>query len=126
MPLNANTVGPFYRVLYAGILQTVCLLKRGDDQNEGVVTSYKLFDCRWSAFHKAGQPIKADLASSHNITLHIPTVELTRNGVYYINVLDRFVDKHGWYWQPESGQTITVKLFEMHNCINCLRIGNDG
>lgn len=105
-----------------GALVSVTLLKRGDDQREGVVTSYTLHECRHSALHKSHQPIQGDWAVGSRCVWHIPMVELERVGVPYINVLDRIVDQVGRYWQPESNQEITFKLIETHYCVECTRI----
>ncbi len=122
MPLNERTTRTFHRTLYAGILQTVTLLKRDNDQQMGTVTSFKMFGCRWSKIFKSGEPIFKDILSSHPRTLHIPRIELDRIGIEFITPADRFVDKKNRVWQPESTTTITVKLFENHVCVDCLRV----
>lgn len=122
MPLNAKNQRTFHRRLYSGILQSVLLLKRNNDQQEGTVTSYRLFQVRWSMLHKSGQPIQGDMSVGSNRSAHIPRCELDRVGVWYINALDRLVDKQGRYWQPESDSEITVKLFEDHICVDCKRV----
>ena len=122
MPLNKKNTRTFHRTLYGTILEPVTLLKRGNDQQQGTVTGMSLFNCRWSRIFKSGQTLQADMTSSHRRTLHIPVVELDRVGVAFLNALDRFVDVEGRYWQPESGNTITVKLIENHVCVECLRV----
>ena len=121
MPLNERNCRTFHRKLYAGQLQTVTVHKRNDDMQASVVTAHKLFDCRWSSIAKSGQPIAGDQTSDHFRELHIPTIELHRVGILHINPLDRFIDKQGRTWQPESQQVITVKLFETHHCVQCRR-----
>ena len=71
---------------------------------------------------KTGETIQGDIASDTRCSWHIPKIEMDRVGVAYFNALDRIVDKHNRYWQPESPQTITTKLFEDHICIDCVRI----
>jgi hypothetical protein len=122
MPLNKHNTRVFHRRLYSGILESVTLKKRNDDQQAGTVRSIRLHQVRWSRTFKTGEPIAGDVTSSESRTLHIPRVELDRVGVAYINSLDRFVDEQGGVWQPESTTTITVKLFLNHLCVACLRV----
>jgi hypothetical protein len=122
MPINAANQRVFHRTLFAGMLQTVILLKREDDQREGTVTAYKLFDVWRGQIYKTGQPIQGEMSSDHRATWHVPRVELDRVGVHYINALDRIVDKNGWYWQPESTTNIVTKLILVHLDIDCLRV----
>src|SRR4051812_11629321 len=122
MPMRPENQRTFDRHLYAGWLQTVTLLKRDDDQRQGTVTSYKVFNCRWSKIHKAGEPIQKDMSSSHSRRLHIPNIELDRIGIDHLNALDRFIDKQGRHWQAESNQTITKQLGEVHTHLDCLRV----
>lgn len=122
MPLNKRNTKVFHRTLYAGILESVILLKRNDDQQEGTVTAIQLFQVRWGQIAKTGEPIAGDMSSEHTRTLHIPRCELDRVGVWYINAADRFQDEQGRIWEPESTTTIDVKLFENHLCVNCKRL----
>lgn len=122
MPLRKENTRTFHRTLYAGQLETVELLKRDNDQREGVVTSYLIFNARRGQMVKTGEPIQGDMSSNHSTTWHIPASELERVGVEYINAADRFVDKDGWWWQPESTTSILVKLFTNWINVNCLRI----
>jgi len=103
-------------------LESITLLKRSDDQQEGTVTSYKLFQCRRGRITKTGEPISHDMTSDHRASWHIPRVELDRVGVNYINAADRIVDYRGRYWQPESTTPIEIKIFENQLTIPCLRI----
>lgn len=119
MPLNKDNTRTFHRTLYAGQLETVTLLKRDDDQQEGTVRSVVLFDVRFSRIRKAGQPLRGDVSTGLFREIHIPRIQLDRVGVAYINVLDRFVDQSGRTWQPETDQPIQVKLFENHVCVMC-------
>jgi len=121
MPLNQRTTRTFTRTLYAGILQTVTLLKRNDDQQEGTIRSIQLFDCRQSRVFKTGEPIQGDMSVDHITMWHIPRRELDRVGVSYINAADRLIDKQNRYWQPESNTVIEVKLFENEVDLQCKR-----
>ena len=120
--LNVN------RRMYSGmqVLQTVTLLKRGDDQAEGTVTSYVLNQCRPSKQYKDGQPLQGNWAVGSRVVWHIPQVELDRHGIEYLNVLDRIVDEDGAYWQPESPQEIIKKLILSHYCLDCIKVNPPG
>ncbi len=122
MPINASNQRHMMRHLYAGMLQTVTLLKRNNDQQEGTVVAYKLFGVRQARLFKTGQPIRGNMAVGSNVTWHIPMAELERVGVAYFNVLDRIVDKTGAYWQPETNEMIRFQLLKTHWCISCVRI----
>lgn len=122
MPLNKRNTRVFHRTLFATELESVTLLKRDDDQREGVVTSYTLFQVRWSSIRKTGQQIQADETSDHRRQLHIPRVELERIGVHYINSLDRFVDEQNRTWEPESTTEIAIRLWENHVDVYCKRL----
>ena len=122
MPLRANNQRTFHRCLYSGILQTIVVLKRNDDQQQGTVRSIKMFQVRQSMQTKTGEAIQGDMSSDVRCSWHIPKIEMDRVGIAYFNVLDRIVDKHNRYWQPEAPQTITNKLFEDHYCLDCVRI----
>lgn len=114
----------FYRRLYGGqgMLQSVTLYKRNDDQAQGTVTTYTLFRVRWSMIFKTGEPLQGEMLSSHSRRLHIPVTELRRVGVHYLNPLDRFKDRDGRVWQPEAPTMITDKLLETHWCCDCLLV----
>ena len=45
MPLNHRTTRVFYKWLYRTEMITITLLKRNDDQQQGTVAAYKLFNC---------------------------------------------------------------------------------
>lgn len=120
--LNRNNFRTFHRRLYGPLLETVRCLKRNDDMEASVVRSVTLFECRWSVMDKHGQPIAGDMLTEHFRTIHIPNIQMERNQIAYFNPLDRFVDAQGWYWQPESGQTITSKLLLQHCCVDCRRV----
>ncbi len=111
----------FHRYLFAGMNETLTLLKRLPDQQSGTVTSYLLFDCRRSVIHKAGEPIQGDMSSRHYTVWHIPIIEMERIGVSYIGPLDRIVNFEGT-WQPESGQDISTKLIAQHIDVACLMV----
>lgn len=122
MPLNRHNTKTFHRTLYAGELETVTLYKREDDQKSGKYHKHQLFDCRWSTMQKTGEPIQVDLSSGDARTLHVPRIEMERVGVRYFSALDMFVDAEGRWWQPEAPHTRTVKLFQNHWCVSCVRI----
>ncbi len=111
----------FHRRLYATELMTITLLKRGDDQDEGSVTSYQLFMVRRSITDKSGQALQNDMSSRHHATFAIPKEELDRVGVDFLNVLDDIIDADGWAWRPESPQTISNKLFQNRVNVECQR-----
>jgi hypothetical protein len=115
-----------HRKLYAGQLETITMLKRGDDQAAGTVRRLTLFECRRSMHHKNMQPVQGDMSAHHWTVWHIPRTELDRVGVAHINALDIFIDYSGpehveRWWEPESTTNISVKLFEDHVCVGCLR-----
>lgn len=122
MPLNKDTTRTFYEVLYATEIVTVTLIKRDDDQREGIQKTLTLYNVRFSRIFKTGEPYQGDMVSDHRVLLHIPRRELDRVGVAYISPIDRFVDAQGRYWQPESTTLITVQLFENVVNIQCLRV----
>lgn len=114
MPLRKELTTNFDRCLYGSILQKVILLKRGDDQQQGTVTTYTLFNIRWSELHKSGETIQGDMDANHTTTIHIPRIEMNRIGVWYFSPLDRFIDVAGAIWQPESPQQFANRLFTNH------------
>lgn len=125
MPLTRDNTRTFHRTLYGpGILETVTLLKRNDNQQQGVVRSVKLFDCRWGQIAKQGETYDGDMTSDHRRQLHIPRIELERAGVNYLNPADRYVDKQGRTWCNESTEVIDIKLMENHVCVWCQRLKN--
>ena len=116
---------------YAGMLQTVTLLKRGDDQAEGTVTSYTIFNVRRGKMFKHGEPLQGDMTVSYWTTFHIPRAELQRVGVAYLSTLDRIVENMPnandnttgtRTWQPEAPSRHSDKLFTDHYCVDCLLI----
>lgn len=122
MPLEPRNMRTFHRALYGKILESVTLLKRGDNQQQGTVTSYRLHQIRWSRVYKAGNTIQGDMNAEHYRQIHIPRIELDRIGIAYINPTDRFIDKDGRYWHPEANEQIVVQLCEQHVCVNCRRV----
>lgn len=123
MPLEPGNTRTFHKTLYGKILQTLTLLKRSNDQLQGTVTTYKLFDCRQNAqIRKQGQSIRGDMSSDHRTTWVIPREQLDRIGIQYLNVLDRFVDKYGRFWNPESNTVLAEHLFSNFYNVDCLRI----
>lgn len=122
MPLNKHNSRTFHRSLFGGVLETVTLLKRDDDQREGTVKAIKLYECHRSRVQKTSEPISTSMTADNTTLWHIPVVELKRNGVNYLNVLDRIVDEKGRTWQPESPQNIDIKLFENYYDVKCVRL----
>lgn len=124
MPLNKRNTRVFHRTLFSGQLEKIKLLKRDDDQRQGIVTEYILFQCRKGKYRKSGQTLDGEMNSSHAVTWHIPRSELDRLGIAYLNPLDRIVELEGQFkdriWQPESTTGIDVKLFEVHVDVDCL------
>lgn len=109
------------RHLYAGQTQTITLLKRGDDQRQGVVTSHKLFRCRRSQYTRTGENIQGEMTADSRTVWHIPGIELKRVGIKYLNSADRIIEDHDqsnqlltqefWkHWQPEADVAIATKL----------------
>lgn len=122
MPLNKKNQRGFHRTLYAGQLQKITLLKRGDDLQQGTVTAHVLFNCRRRMISKTGQTIAGDISSAHSVTWVIPRQELDRVGVNYLNATDRIVDPvEGGTWQPESTTGLLIKLFGNIVNVDCLR-----
>ena len=123
--LRHSTTRTFTRITFAGILETVTLLKRGDDQQEGTVTSYKLFQCRRSLITKKGEPIAGDVLSDHRCIWHIPRREMDRIGIQYLTPDDQIIDSRNRVWQPEGqphAEVISDKLFENEMDIQCVRV----
>lgn len=122
MPLNRANSSSFHRTLYAGQLEKVTLMKRGDDQSEGQVISYTIFECRRGNPSKSGEALQQEMAVSHSVQWLIPNAELRRVGVNYIDVLDRIVDQFNMWWQPESGNTIVLSQFDQYTILDCVRV----
>lgn len=122
MPLNRRNSSVFHRTLYAGQLEKITLLKRGDDQQEGQVVAYSLFQCRRGNLSKHGEAIQGEMACFHSAQWLLPNVELRRIGVNYINVLDRIIDQFNMWWQPESGQTISLSQFDNFYIVDTIRV----
>lgn len=124
MAIDIHNTKFFHLKLYGGLgmLQTITLLKRGDDQQQGTVVSHKLFRCRWWRYAKSGETIYQDAASGSRRRLSVPRIELDRVGVNHLNALDRFIDQEGRYWQPEATTSIVVQLLQNWIDIDCVRI----
>lgn len=116
MALNHWNSRILHRRTYAGNLLTVTLLKRGNDQAMGTVTSYTLYQCRIRRRYHTGEPLSRSLASGDRSEWRIPVCELARVGVDYLNALDRIVDQWGHVWQPESTENLDIHLFD--NLVN--------
>lgn len=124
MPLlrKSTTRTIAYRRVFGGNTETITLYKRGDDQQQGTVVTYKLFNCRRSLVTKSGETIQGDMSSQHRTVWHIPRSELDRVGIAYLNPIDLIREKNGDIWQPESTTVITVKLFDNEIDLSCLRL----
>lgn len=122
MVLNRRNSVSIVRHLYRGQTQTVILLKRGDDQKEGTVTALTLYGVRRGNISKTGEAISQDMSANVSCQWIIPASELRRVGVNYLNVIDRIVDVFGMYWQPESGQSLTLSQFDSQYIIECIRV----
>lgn len=123
MPITKKNHRVFHRSLYAGELQSITLYKRGPDQQQGAIVTYTLYQCRRSIITKAGEPILGDMASAHRVFWHIPRIELDRVGVAYISAADKIYDPvENITYQPESTQTIMMKLFSNMIKVECVRL----
>lgn len=131
MPLTQRNQINFHRRLYAGELKSILLLRRLSDQQNGTVTTYRLFACRRGQISKTGEPIQQNMSSNHSTVWHIPRQELNRVGIQYIDALDRIVETTNdggttlpvpQYWQPESTTVILEKLFELMINVDCLLV----
>lgn len=132
MPMSPFNTRMFTRRLFAGMFKTIEFRKRGDDQLEGTVTVYTLYNIRRSRYSKTGEPIQGDMPNDVRTVWHIPAVELERVGINYVNVCDQIVERlddqgrpypNGpHWWQPESPQIIDIKMFSNEIDIACVRI----
>lgn len=128
MVIRRENQGGIHHKLFAGIVQNITLLKRGDNFTASTVTAYKLFDCWKGTIRKYGEMIggafqDGDQQASHMTTWHIPVIELKRIGITYLNPLDRFVEENpNRYWQPEATTIIVFNLIENFFDVECLRI----
>ena len=127
MALNPQTTRDFIPRLYAGMLQTVILLKRDNDQRQGTVRAVTLVNCRQSMVFKHGEPIQADWSTQSRCVWHIPKVSMEMAGVAYINATDRIDNRNATFgvpgiWQAEANTEIIVKLFGNVVNVHCLRI----
>lgn len=132
MVLRKGNTRSQFRRMWAGKAKKVTLLKRDDDQRQGTVRAITLFDCKPDPrFVKTGEAIQGDMSSDVRRTWQIPAAELHKNGVEYLNALDRIVETtdddgnalpFARYWQPEGTTNITVSNFENIVIIECLRI----
>ncbi len=120
MPLRPATCRTTSRTVFAGQTQWVILLKRGNDLKQGTVRAIKLFRCRRDSITKTGQTLEAEMATGNQTTWFIPNQQLKRKGVQYLNALDRIYDpKLKEYWEPETGDTISQKLFGQEWTVTC-------
>lgn len=101
----------FYRNLYHTWHETsVTLLKRNNDQQQGTVVSYLLFNIRRRQISHTGEPIQGSMGAGDFVEWMFPMIELQRVGLNNINALDRIVDNDGQTWQPEAPDTIRFRL----------------
>ena len=126
MPLRRNNTRRFTRKTFAGQTEKVRILKRGDDQAQGTVTSFILYRCRRSQIMKTGETIQGDMVSDHECVWHIPRTEMERVGINHLNSLDRIQQLQGrekdFWWQPEATTPIDVKMFANEIDLHCLRV----
>lgn len=122
MPLRRNNTNTFHRVLYGGQLESIQLLKRDNDQREGVVTKYILYQARQKAVAHSGEPLLGTMAAQDFTVWSIPRIELQRVGIADLNALDRIIGEDGQTWQPESGEDIGIKLFKNTVDVVCRRV----
>jgi len=81
MPLNKHNCRVFHRTLFAGILETVTLLKRNDDQQENVVQSYVLFQCLLPDNQISGDFVGASKTRYSGEAVKLQTLSGTQLGV---------------------------------------------
>ena len=127
MPISPATTRIFHRTLYANMLQTVTILKRDNDQQQGTVRAVTVANCRQSMVFKDREPIQGDMTANHRCVWHLSKIDLDAAGINFINAADRIVNLNppfgvGGYWQPESTTEVIVKLFGNHVCVSCLRV----
>lgn len=123
MPLKPNNTRTFHRCLYAGQLQKVVLFHRDDDQQEKVVRKVILYQARRSQITKNGQPLQEEMLVHHSTDWHFSVAELQRNGIQYMNPLDKWYDPvQGHWYQQETDQAQQVKVFGNHLTINAVRV----
>lgn len=122
MPLKRRNQQVFHRKLYCGQLERVILLKRGDDQQEGTVTAFTLYNCRRGNVTKSGEAINLDVPAFEYVQWLIPCTELRRVGVNYLNVLDRVIDQFNQWWNPESTETMTLAIFDNYYVVPSRRV----
>lgn len=124
MVIRRSNTTVFDRTLYAGETEKVRLYKRGDDQRQGTVVAYILFNCRHTHVAKDGETIENDTSSGMRTTWFIPLRELRRHGITYLNAADRIEQltgkEAGRQWIPESTTSITESLFGNMIVVDCL------
>ena len=126
MPMNRSNTRTFTRKLFAGMLEPVRIHKRDDDQLQGTVTTYILYDCRRSLINKTGEQIQGEMTSDHQCIWHIPRREMDRVGIRHFNSADKVeqikAPEIGRWWQPEATTYIDEKMFGNEVDLHCLRI----
>ena len=122
MVLTRSNQRHFHRCLFSAQLETVTILKRDDDQRQGVVRSLIVYEAWRGPISKTKQTLQHDMIADHRTVWHMPKVEMERVGISYFNPLDRIVDSQGRYWHPESTTVIDIRLMEVHIDLACLRI----
>ena len=116
--LGPYTTRTFHLNLYAGMLRTIVINKRGTEQNQGTGTNLTLFNCRRKKIYYGGQNIRGQMTSNDYTIWQIPRIELDRVGIINLNIIDTITDQaSGEVWQPESGDVLIRQLFD--NFLNC-------
>ncbi len=114
----------FHRTLYSGMMEKIRLHKRNDDQRQVDVTTYIIHEARRSSIQKGGQTLDGDMNVDHTTVWHIPTSELRRVGINYLNpadVIEQLTgEEKGNQWMPLANTTIESKLFTTHAHVACL------
>ncbi len=123
MLLNPRNTKSVWRTVYPEMVYSITILKRGNDQQQGTVTSYKIFHARRGKMERTGEPLQEIMTDSHTTTWHIPAAELKRVGINFLSAADRIVWRDET-WQPESTTVIDSKLFSNEIDVNCLRVKN--
>lgn len=123
MLIDRTNCTQIHLTLYGpNILEPVTIYIRGDDQAEGTLTKYTIYNARRAVATKRGQAIFGEMSSDYHTTWHFSRYDLNLNGIKYINVLTMIVDSSNRWWQPESPDGITQKVDGGHVCVECVRI----
>lgn len=131
MPMNRQNQRFFHRHLYGGNglngwLDTITLVKRANDQNQGQQRTLTLFDCREKKIEHQGEPLRGTAAAGDRTVWQIPRIELDRVGVTEINTLDWFIGPDAQKWQPEADTLIHIQLGKNFINVYCKRMPGTG